>query len=222
MESYRKLCLRQQTKLRRLMMDPNQFEAAMGLFFDQHARLHAAEMAGSEPWSYEDEIFEDLSEIQARRIPPGCEHSIAWLVWHIARCEDITMNLLVAGEPQIMLRGDWPGKMRIEVCDTGNGMTPAERLEFSQCIDLPALRAYRMAVGRQTRAIAAGLGPDDLKRKVDPARMQQVWDQGALVEAARGIGDYWASRDVAGLLLMPATRHPLTHLNEAQNVKRKR
>jgi hypothetical protein len=36
-----------------------------------------------------------------------------------------------------------------------------------------------------------------------------------VVEAARGIADYWSKRNVAGLLLMPATRHNLIHLNEA-------
>jgi len=47
-------------------------------------------------------------------------------------------------------------------------------------------------------------------------------DEGAVVEAARPIADYWAKRNVASLLLMPATRHNLVHLNEALELKRKR
>jgi hypothetical protein len=45
--------------------------------------------------------------------------------------------------------------------------------------------------------------------------------EGAVVEAAQSITNYWSKRNVAGLLLMPATRHNLIHLNEALQVKRK-
>ena len=33
--------------------------------------------------------------------------------------------------------------------------------------------------------------------------------------------DYWSKRNTAGLLLMPATRHNLIHLNEALQIKRR-
>jgi len=61
-----------------------------------------------------------------------------------------------------------------------------------------------------------------LLQKVDPARLQRVWDEKAVVEAASGIVDYWGKRNVAGLLLMPATRHHIIHLNEALKLKRRR
>jgi hypothetical protein len=92
--------------------------------------------------------------------------------------------------------------------------------DFSKTIDIEALRNYRVAVGRRTREIVNELRPADLKRKVESSRMQQVMSEGAVVEAARGIADYWSKRNVAGLLLMPATRHNLIHLNEAFLLKR--
>jgi hypothetical protein len=60
------------------------------------------------------------------------------------------------------------------------------------------------------------------RQPVDPARIQRIWDEGVLVKAAQGVADYWANRDIAGLLLMPASRHCLTHLNEALKIKRRR
>ena len=92
---------------------------------------------------------------------------------------------------------------------------------LSATVDVAALRDYRVAVGRRTREIVQQLQPDDLKRKVDPRRVQQVMDQGDLVEAASGIADYWGRRTIAGLLLMPATRHNMVHLNEALRLKKK-
>jgi hypothetical protein len=178
-------------------------------------------MAQTGLWSFEDAIFVDTSEEQVRTIPRNCNHSIAWLIWHVARCEDITMNLLVAGSPQILQLDSWQGQMKATIRDTGNAMNEDEIIEFNRRIDIAALRAYRMAVGRRTREIAGLLQPTELKQKVDPSRLQKVRDEGAVVEAASGIIDYWGKRDIAGLLLMPATRHNLVHLNEANLIKGK-
>jgi hypothetical protein len=222
MESYRKLCLKQQTDLRRIMMSFSQHQVAINLFLSQHAMLHSAKIAQTEPWSFEDEVLNDMVEEQIRRIPQNCDHSVAWNVWHIARIEDVAMNLLVAGNPQILNQDNWLKRMNISARDTGNAMNQEEMATLSATIKLEALRAYRLTVGRRTREIVKGLRPEDLKQKVQPSRLQQVMDEGALVEAAVGIKDYWSRRNIAGLLLMPATRHSLVHLNEALSLKRRR
>jgi hypothetical protein len=220
-ESYRKMCLKQQTELRQVMMSVNHYDQAMRLFLDQHAMLHSAKIAPKVPWSFEDEIFNDVSEEQTRRIPQNCDHSIVWLIWHIARCEDITMNLLVAGSPQILNQDNWLGLMQTTVCDTGNAMDRDAVTKFSSAINIEALRTYRLAVGRRTRKIIKQIRPETLTQKVDPARLQRVMAERAVDEAASGIVDYWGGRNIAGLLLMPATRHNLIHLNEALLLKRK-
>jgi hypothetical protein len=222
-ETQRKFLLKQQTHLRQIMMKFDQHDEAIKLFMDQHAMLHSAKVAETDLWSFEDAVLDDMPEEQFRRVPPKGEHSVVWLVWHMARCEDITMNLLVAGSPQVMNRDDWLERMGITARDTardtGNAMDAAEVAEFSATIDIDALRGYRVAVGRRTREIVSQLQPDDLKQKVDPARIQQVRDEGAVVEAAWGIAEYWSKRNFAGLLLMPATRHNLVHLNEILKLK---
>jgi hypothetical protein len=208
--------------LRRILMSFNQHDKAIQMFLSQHAMLHSAKMAQTEPWSFEDQVFSHMPEEQIRRIPQGCDHSVAWLIWHIARCEDITMNLLVAGSPQILHRDNWLKQIKITVRDTGNAMDNEGVAQLSNAIDIEALRAYRLAVGRRTREIVKQLEPEELKQKVEPSRLQRVMDEGAVVEAAIGIVDYWGKRTIAGLLLMPATRHNLVHLNEALQLKNRR
>jgi hypothetical protein len=222
MEFYRKSLNKRQTELRRLLSSSEQHNQAIELFLKHHAMLHSAQVAQTETWSFEDTVLDDMTEEQIRRIPRNCEHSVAWLLWHMARCEDITMNLLAAGSPQVLNQGRWLEQMKITIRDTGNAMSREEIAQFSAAIDIAALRAYRVAVGRRTREVVKQLGPEELKQKVDPARLQRVWDEGALVEAARGIADYWGKRTIAGLLLMPATRHNIVHLNEALQIKRRR
>jgi hypothetical protein len=221
MESYRKSLNKRQTELRRLLMRFDQHDKAIQLFLSQHAMLHSKKMAQAETWSFEDEILTGMAEEQVRCIPRNCEHSIAWCIWHIARIEDVAMNLLVAGSSQVLHRDDWLERMKVAVSDTGNAMDEEGVIELSAAIDIEALRAYRVTVGRRTREIVQQLESEDLKKKVKPSRLQQVRDEGAVVEAASGIIEYWGRRNIAGLLLMPATRHNLVHLNEALRLKRR-
>jgi hypothetical protein len=213
---------KQQTAFRELLLTFTQHDEAMVMFFVQHAALHTAAVDPEITWSYEDEIFERLSDEAARRIPSGGEHSIVWLVWHLARIEDITMNILVVGGTQLLNTGGWQQKLKISTQDAGNGMSPEGIAALSAGIDIAALRAYRQAVGRNTRQIVQGLWPEALKLKVDPGRLQRVVDEGAvLLPAGQGVIEYWGKRTIAGLLLMPATRHNFIHLNEAAKIKEK-
>ena len=70
-----------------------------------------------------------------RRIPPNGEHSIAWNIWHLARIEDVAMNLLVAGSPQVLQTGAWLVQMKITLRHTGNEMDLAgvEQLSARSC-----------------------------------------------------------------------------------------
>ena len=104
LEVYRKLCLDRQTELRRVMARPEHHDEAIELFLAQHAMLHSIRMAGTAPWSFEDAVFDGVSEDNLRKIPPKGEHSIVWNIWHLARIEDVTMNILVAGGDQILHR----------------------------------------------------------------------------------------------------------------------
>lgn len=218
-ETYRKLCLKQQTELRKKLLNEDNYDEAMELFMTQHAMLHSARMAQSGSWSFADYVFSDITEERIRRIPRSSEHSIAWNIWHIARIEDVAMNMLVAGSPQILNQDDWFERMNITVRDTGNAMNEVGVSNLSDTIDIDVLRSYRVSVGRRSRDIVKNLQPEELKHKVDPARLEQVMDEGAVVEAARGLIDYWSKRNIAGLLLMPATRHNLVHLNESLRLK---
>ena len=205
--------------LRIALSHPDDFPEAIALFLHLHAVLHSARMAPGAAWSFEDEVWQGLDEPDLRRIPENGEHSIVWNTWHIARIEDVTMNLLVAGSPQLLHQGGWLEKLQVSAQDTGNQMSAPDRSNLSASIDLQALRDYRLAVGCRTREIVRQLRPHELKHKVLPSRLRQVQEEGAVVEAAVDLLDYWGNRTIAGLLLMPPTRHNFVHLNESQRIR---
>lgn len=220
MDSPQKNWSKRQKQFREMLLGSNQHDHAIKLFLHQHAALHSAQMAGTGTWSFEDEVLNDMPEQKIRRIPQNCEHSVAWAIWHIARIEDTAMNILVAGGPQILFSEEWFDKLEIEARDTGNAMSDEGVTALSSSINIEMLRSYRMAVGRRTRDVVKQLSPSDLSHKVESARLQQVLDEGAVVAEAQGLIDYWSKRNIAGLLLMPATRHNFVHLNEAQKLKK--
>ena len=212
---------RAQTELRRVMENGEHTEA-IALFLRQHAMLHAAKMADAGLWSYEDEILDDMDDADIRRIPQSEEHSVLWCLWHIARIEDVTMNLLVGNTNQVLDEGQWTAKLNALIIHTANLLNDEEVAALSQQVDIAALRAYRVAVGRRTREIVSKLEPGILPVKVSQAQIARVTAQSAVHPAGDEILAYWGSRTVAGLLLMPASRHHLIHLNEAARIKKRK
>jgi hypothetical protein len=203
-----------QQKLRRALAakDP---KTAIDRFLTQHAMVHSQKISRIKYWSFEDQVLEGATDEQFRCIPRNSEHSIAWIIFHIARIEDITMNMLVAGTPQLFVCDDWIKKLNITIEHSANSMDDRSVAALSSQIEIDALRAYRLAVGRRTRQIVQSLKPEEFKQKVDPSRLQRVLDEGALLPEAAGVLNYWSKRTIAGLLLMPPTRHNFLHLNEA-------
>jgi len=196
-------------------------EKVIELFLSQHAMIHSAKMAKTGLWSFEDEILGDLTDDQIRTIPPGGEHSIAWILLHLARIEDITMNMLAAGTSQLFTLGGWGKKMNVSIIHSANKMDDESMANLSAKINVAALKAYRIAVGKRTREIVKKLQAKDFKQKVDPTRIQKVMDEGAVTKEASEVINYWSTRTIAGLLLMPATRHNVLHLNEALRIRQR-
>ncbi len=222
MDPNHKLWNQGQKKLQRaLAAKANDHPMAIDTFLVQHAMVHSAKIAKPRLWSFEDEILDDVTEEQFRCMPSSGEHSIAWIIFHLARCEDITMNLLVAGTSQLFTQNDWVKKLRTTILHSANKMDEASVAALSAQIDLAQLRAYRLSVGRRTREIVRKLKPEELKQKVDPSRSQRIMSEGALSPEAIEIFNYWGTRTIAGLLLMPPTRHNFLHLNEALRIKQK-
>lgn len=211
----------QQQALRQALSRPEDHALAVELFLAQHAMVHAAQVSGVGLTTFEDEVWEGLEDAAARCIPPGCDHSIAWCFWHLTRIEDVTMNILLAGTPQLLFGERWFERTNVPFQDTGNGMPPVDVARLGAEIDLTGLRDYRLAVGRRTREIVQALGYEYLKRRVDPSRLERILAEEVVSEAGRGVVDYWSGLTGAGLLLMPPTRHALIHLNEAGKLRQK-
>ncbi|MBI9043161.1 MAG: DinB family protein [Anaerolineaceae bacterium] len=222
MEKKRKEWSKKQKDFRTILLSFSNNQKAIELFMAQHAFLHSSKVSTTVPYSYADAILSDMKEVQWRRIPISEEHSTAWCIWHLARIEDITMNLLIADSSQLFLESDWQDRLNIDRLDAGNAMSYEELHALSTHINIQELQKYRDEVGIRTREIVKKLTTERLKEKVDPVGIERIMDERALVPESRNIADYWSRRNIAGLLLMPPTRHCFVHLNEVLRIKQKK
>ena len=204
--------------LRRLLMKDKAYQQAIPIFLDHHAAVHAAKLQAGAHWSWHDEVLSGLTPDQLRYTPTGSPHSVAWRIWHMARIEDATMNVLLANSIQVFESGKWCDKLEIDYVSVGNEMSNADIVKLSETINLKALLAYRLAVGKRTRTVIKRLKLDDLSRPPVPDRLQRLVAERAVQEPALWLLDYWGGHPAANLLLMPATRHPFVHLNEIKRL----
>jgi len=212
-----------QAKLRDMLTKGTEFEEAKALLLRMHAILHAGSVYGqSEPITLMDEVWEGLSPEAFVTMPGAEDVTIAWNIWHITRIEDLTANLLIAGGSQV-LDDKWLKTLHTVVTDTGNAMTDEEILSFSKEVDPQALREYRNEVGRRTKNILKNLAEHDLKRKFQKDQVDRILIEGGVTEHPDSIWllDFWERKNVAGILLMPITRHQMGHLNDCLKLKEK-
>jgi hypothetical protein len=137
----------------------------------------------------------------------------------MARTEDAAVNLLVAGQPQV-LDDEWLRRLGLSRRDIGTAMNDEEVGEVSHQLDIASVLAYRNAVGLRTRETALNTSLEELDRVVDAERITLIKDADALVEAALRVARFWQGKTVRFIFNMPASGHSFMHLSEALATRR--
>jgi len=214
MDNRKKWTLRQD-QLRKLLSSKTHHEEGIRLFLEQHANVHTAAISGGEYWSLYDEVISGLSDAQVKAIPRPGLNSIAWLLWHITRIEDMTINFLVLEQPQILCGDGWEARLGLPGWDVGASMDDRDIANLSAQVSVQALKGYRAAVGRSTRAGVQRLQAEQLKEIVPASTVQQLIDEGSISQEGLWLFEYYLSRTKGFFLTRTATSHNFIHLNEA-------
>jgi hypothetical protein len=83
---------------------------------------------------------------------------------------------------------------------------------------VPALRDYRDAIGRSTRAGVERLRAAQLKQVIPDVAIQQLRDEGSISRKGEWLAEYYTGRTKGFFLTRTATSHNFIHLNEAGRV----
>lgn len=208
-------------KLNQIIRKTECFTESIEMILNLHRALHASIVSEQNGLNLIDGLLDDLNQDEYAVMPTSKDETIAWAIWHIARIEDLTMNILVNNGNQIF-DDSWKTRMNIPISDTGNAMADDEIINFSKRICISELLKYRNAVGIRSRKIVRNLRPIDMKRKVSPDAISRILREGGVTEQADSIWllDFWGKKDVAGIILMPLTRHQTLHLNDCYKWKK--
>ncbi len=190
---------------------------ARELFLDQHAAVHSAAVGGNK-MSAAERTFGGLTDEQMRVRPREDLNSLAWLMFHIARTEDIFVNPVLAGRPQVF-DDAWMKRLGITRRDLGTGMTSAEVTELTRQIDLGALREYRDAVGRRTREVVGAFKTHDWEGTVSAEAVERVAAEGNFGARREMLSKAFPGRPRAMVLSGIALFHSSGHMGEATTVR---
>ena len=185
------------------------------LFNMEHTHVHSAEL--EPPARYQELVLGGLTDEEIRLVPVEGQNSIAWLLWHMTRCEDVALNVVLSGHGEVY-RGGWADKLGIDRVDIGTGMTPSEVSDLSQRVDLEALLSYRLAVARRTREVVAQLEDTWLQTSMTDDEVIALRAMGAFGAHGGWVGDFWAPKPRMWFLWL-ATGHCYHHLGEAMVVR---
>ena len=182
------------------------FEEARELFYKLHSQLHSKEVYGVDETEF-DRLMHGIDQ-------HNCGTAL-WELWHISRIEDITAGILLGGGSQIF-SAEIAEKIGSPVSDTGNAMTDDEVNAFAANVSFDELLSYRNAVGRRSREIVSSLTESDMKRHFTEDAREKLFISGGLTDNpdSAWLADYWLSKDCAGIILIPLTRHQILHLNQ--------
>jgi hypothetical protein len=184
---------------------------AREFFLMQHARLHAG---ATSDVSFQDGLCESLSDAQLVERPGGM-NSIAWLLWHITRFEDMVINTVLRGSEEVLDRDGWLARLRLTSRLAGTGSGDDELAAFGAAVDPHALLEYRAAVGRETRSWVAG-APDPVLAGVPNVAERLAHAPLTLDERAAWVRALWAGKTGYALLSLPILDHGHLHLGEAR------
>jgi hypothetical protein len=145
---------------------------ALEFFALHHERLHLQVTR---------DFLQGLSEPQMRLRPQGL-NSIAWLVWHMARCED-ALNLLLAGRPQVLDAEGWLPRLQLSIRDVGTEMSDDE------ASDLDRFRAAGVFREKALWAIVerAGQTKGWWLGQLGIAHSQSHWGQATVIRLLQGM-----------------------------------
>jgi hypothetical protein len=190
---------------------------ARQLFLMNHASTHARTTDPGVPVGREEQLCEGLTEAQLRLCPLDRHNSIVWLLWHMARCEDVMVNTVLRNVPEVLDDG-WLNRLGVSTRHIGTEDTMAEVEAFSQQVDVPALRRYRAAVGQATQSWVETVDFSSLDKVLKCEGAERAAQRGAFTERSDWVRVMWSEEERSELsyLCWLSIGHNHSHIGEGR------
>jgi len=155
---------------------------------------------------------------QMKERPGGEGNSIAWVMWHMARTEDVIINAMILGEPQLLDSGGWSAKIGIDDQRIGTGFDDNEVEDFCRVVDVKTLDLYWQAVAESTTTWLKSIDPARLDEKPDADAVAAALPEGTFGPNNAGL-QVWAGSSAGRLVGGPIISHGYMHVGEMTTIR---
>jgi hypothetical protein len=149
---------------------------------------------------------------------PDDTSSVAWLLWHLTRHQDVAVHAVVRGTDDVLHTGGWDGRLGTSGFAPGTGLSEGDDRAASSALDLDALDAYVDAVWDAT---AAWLASADLAADLDrvPDAAGALRRLGVAEDGYDWLYRMWDGKPVAFHVQWEAVGHGFNHLGEMVHLR---
>jgi hypothetical protein len=145
-------------------------------------------------------------------------NSIAWLMWHMARTEDVIVNSLIKGTQQVVLAGDWMTRLGIDAHHIGTGLGDDEVGEFTKKMNVDAVDEYWNAVQKATFAWIKTVTEEELDAVPDMDERLKSIPPIIVGDENQMAGTFWSGRTVGQLFTGVVIGHGYIHIGQMQEI----
>ena len=187
---------------------------ARDLLIEEHSAVHSAAVGGNKA-SLAERTFGGLTDDQMRVRPRPDLNSLAWLMWHFTRLEDVIFNPVLVNRGQVF-DDAWAKKLNVSRRDFGIGMKSDEVTALTNQVNVAALREYRAAVSGRTKEIVGGFKDADWTGNVEAPMLERGLAQGGFGER---LVKLFSGAPKTGIMSGIGLFHASGHMGEAVTVR---
>jgi uncharacterized damage-inducible protein DinB len=158
----------------------------------------------------------DVSDAEWRTRAAPNTNLIGFIYWHVARTQDVIVQTLIRGDPELITLEPWARMSGLHSGDNlgiGTGISLAQADAIALAATRDSMRAYSAAVFTMTCDWLETLTDDELDHRPDcpaniaaiPAYQSALWHQ---------IAQAFAAKSITGILGYYCIAHPYQHLAE--------
>jgi hypothetical protein len=150
------------------------------------------------------------------RPDPG-SGSVAWVLWHATRHQDVAVNAVVRGVDDVLSGGRWVDDLGVAGFAPGTGLSEGDDIDAAAALSLDAIDAYAGAVWAQTAAWLDDVTADELDRVPDStAALHRL---GIDAQEYAWLQRMWEAKPVSFHVAWEAIGHGLNHLGELTQIR---
>ena len=145
----------------------------------------------------------------------GGGSTLTFLLWHLARHQDLAVNGVVRERPQVI--DAHRAAVGADGLAPGDGLAESEDPSMTAGLDPDAVLAYHAAVSSETGSWLRGLDADDLDRV--PESGIALTDAGVAHDEFPWLHRMWDAKPVSFFVMWEVVGHGVTHLGEMVSMR---